>query len=62
MAFRKLDASQEATFDQEYVDDALWERTRPAIVPRLPASPRILDVGGGNGQFMDRMLASFPGA
>lgn len=62
MAFRKLDQSQEAAFDQEYVDDAMWARVRPSLDPAAAKMRRILDVGGGNGVFADRLLDEFPQA
>lgn len=60
-AVRLLESPQTAQFDLEYVNDALWHTLEPVLAPLLskPGS-RCLDVGGGNGAFVDRLLKLFP--
>ena len=58
-----LAESQNQEFDTEYHSAAEFDRKVDLIRTYLPDGPRrILDVGGGNGNFIDRMLESFPEA
>ena len=51
---------QTQTFDVEYVDDNLWETLKPRLEECVTsASPSILDIGGGNGVFVDRIIEYF---
>ncbi len=58
-----LSDSQVAEFDREQVDDARWLPLRHLIHRDFPDGRfSLLDVGGGNGAFADRVLAEFPDA
>ena len=59
-ATRVLSEAQTEAFDFEIVDDELWSVLKPALAQQLAGpSTRILDVGGGNGLFVDRVLEAF---
>jgi len=59
-ATRVLSEAQTEAFDFEIVDDELWSVLKPALARQLGGpSTRILDVGGGNGLFVDRVLEAF---
>ncbi len=59
-ATKKLSELQTAEFDVEYVTDELWETLLRALAPYLGRPSRFLDVGGGNGLFVDRVTNAFP--
>jgi len=58
-ATKSLSELQTAQFDLEYVTDELWQSLRPALAPYLGQSSRFLDIGGGNGMFVDRVTNAF---
>lgn len=63
MSLLYLDESQNQAFDYEYhSEDELTDKL--AFLQRtFPKGPRsILDIGGGNGHFLDRLLSEFPEA
>ena len=63
MAMKQLSDEQLATFDTEYVTDALWEILARHIDQTHPDGRfTFLDIGGGNGVFADRLLAAYPAA
>lgn len=56
-----LDESQNEAFDFEYHSEVELQGKLAFIRDAFPNGPgRILDIGGGNGKFMDRLLAEFP--
>jgi hypothetical protein len=56
-----LDESQNEAFDFEYHSEVELKGKLAFIREVFPnGPPRILDIGGGNGKFMDRLLAEFP--
>jgi ubiquinone/menaquinone biosynthesis C-methylase UbiE len=56
-----LDESQNEAFDFEYHSEAELKAKLAFIREVFPnGPPQILDIGGGNGKFMDRVLAEFP--
>lgn len=57
----QLADDQLTAFDTEYVDDVRWRPIQEGL-RRLPADFRFVDVGGGNGVFVDRVLDAFPSA
>jgi SAM-dependent methyltransferase len=58
---RRLDDSQLANFDKDYVGDEKWAALRACIDRDLPdGSFSFLDIGGGNGLFADKVLAAYP--
>lgn len=58
-----LDEAQNAAFDTEYHSAAELTEKIAAIARVTRDAPfSILDVGGGNGVFLDRLLESFPNA
>jgi len=58
---RQLSDKQLEVFDQEYVSDALWDVFVAATADILAhKGAHVLDVGGGNGRFVDKILARFP--
>ena len=61
-AIKLLDASQTEAFDTEYVNDNLFPLVQNSIRQQnLYKSPiHILDIGGGNGLFADKLLKHFP--
>lgn len=57
---RLLEKEQTATFDVEYVNDDLFGCARSAINTLMPDEKlRLLDVGGGNGRYADKLLNAF---
>ena len=59
----RLDDSQLTAFDTEYVHDRLWARVEARIAADFPAGDlSVLDLGGGTGRFVDRVLGRWPGA
>lgn len=60
---RKLDDSQVESFDTEYVTGTRWEAVKARVDQDFPGGDfRFLDLGGGNGQFTDRLLEAYPNA
>lgn len=58
---KKLDDSQVESFDVEYVEGGRWDTIRARIDQDFPGGEfTFLDVGGGNGNFADRLLAQYP--
>lgn len=58
-----LDEGQNEDFDTEYHSAEELRRKVELISCHLPNGPRhILDIGGGNGNFIDRLLDTFPEA
>lgn len=61
MQVKKLDQSQLAAFDMEYVGDNKWAGIRACIDRDFAHRPfSFLDIGGGNGLFADRVLEAYP--
>lgn len=59
-ATRILSEAQTKAFDLEIVDEELWSVLKPVLTRHLTGpSKRIVDVGGGNGMFIDRVLQAF---
>jgi SAM-dependent methyltransferase len=59
----RLDNGQLEKFDQDHVRDGLWAHIKAAIDRDFPDGRfTFLDLGGGNGNFADRVLASYPEA
>lgn len=56
----KLDSEQTKAFDVEYVDQALFDRTLAQV--DTGEVTEVLDVGGGNGLYADKLVEYFPGA
>lgn len=56
----KLDSEQTKTFDVEYVDQALFDKTLAQV--DTGQVTRVLDVGGGNGLYADKLVEYFPQA
>jgi hypothetical protein len=62
-ATRVLSDAQASAFDFEILDEELWSVLKPVLTQQLTGpSKHILDVGGGNGMFVDRVLEAFPTA
>jgi hypothetical protein len=62
-AIQQLDESQLRNFDTEYVRPHMWEVVRGRISRAFPDQDfTLLDVGGGNGVFVDRVLDAYPRA
>lgn len=60
-ATRVLSDEQASAFDFEILDEELWSVLKPVLTQQLTGpSKHILDVGGGNGMFVDRVLEAFP--
>jgi ubiquinone/menaquinone biosynthesis C-methylase UbiE len=58
---KQLDDHQLQSFDVEYVDDQRWQPLRHWIDRDFQdGNFRFLDVGGGNGELADRILAAYP--
>jgi ubiquinone/menaquinone biosynthesis C-methylase UbiE len=63
MWLRFLAEQQNENFDHEYHSPEEARRTIDIIRARLPDGPAtILDIGGGNGRFLDSLLSVFPTA
>lgn len=60
----ELSDAQLGAFDTEYVNDRRWALVDPLIDESFGSMERftVLDVGGGNGQFADRILRAYPAA
>jgi hypothetical protein len=58
---RQLNNQAIEQFDQEYVNDFQWEKIQNLINKSFPQNNFcFLDIGGGNGKFADRILATYP--
>jgi ubiquinone/menaquinone biosynthesis C-methylase UbiE len=57
-----LETHQLAAFDVDYVSDEMWADVRALIASQFAERFSILDIGGGNGHFVDAVLAQFPHA
>lgn len=58
-----LAEDQNESFDEDYHTGAELKRKIDSIADRFPDGPAtILDIGGGNGRFLDGLLAAFPDA
>jgi 2-polyprenyl-3-methyl-5-hydroxy-6-metoxy-1,4-benzoquinol methylase len=63
MELKYLEEDQNARFDQEYHSLGELNAKIAALKQALPNGPRtILDLGGGNGKFLDSLLNEFPDA
>jgi len=63
VALRQLENDQVKAFDVEYVDEDRWAVVKKQIDADFPDGEfSFLDIGGGNGQFADRVLAFYPKA
>lgn len=63
MALRQLENDQVKAFDVEYVDEDRWAVVKKQIDADFPDGEfSFLDIGGGNGQFADRVLSRYPKA
>jgi ubiquinone/menaquinone biosynthesis C-methylase UbiE len=63
MELRFLAEDQNEDFDQDYHSAADLKQKIDVIRARLPEGPvSILDIGGGNGRFLDSLLSAFPTA
>jgi len=61
MATRLLSDEQVEAFDVEFADGNRWETLLGRIACHFTGRPfTVLDVGGGNGQVVDRLLRAFP--
>jgi ubiquinone/menaquinone biosynthesis C-methylase UbiE len=64
-ALHQLGDNQTASFDVDYVSDSMWQDIRRLLGESFPEPESrfsILDIGGGNGHFLDGVLADFPAA
>jgi Methyltransferase domain len=60
---KTLDDEQLETFDTEYVNENRWELFNPCLERDFSRGNfNVLDIGGGNGRFVDRILMSYPNA
>lgn len=58
---KQLSDEQLVTFDTEYVTELLWSILERKIYRAFPDGRfTFLDIGGGNGVFADRLLATYP--
>ncbi len=63
MELKFLSEDQNESFDQEYHWPREMKEKIVRIGARFPRGPEtILDIGGGNGRFLDNMLDAFPNA
>jgi len=61
MENRLLSDEQLMNFDGDFVDRFKWRRVRDCISRDFPSGDfSVLDVGGGNGLFADKILAEYP--
>jgi SAM-dependent methyltransferase len=62
-AVRVLDDTQVGAFDKEYLYDKRWQIVKDCLARDFPKGDfTLLDVGGGNGLFADRVLTEYPKA
>lgn len=61
-SIKELDDTQVLAFDTEYVTEELWESLINELnrLEFTKSDFSFLDIGGGNGQFTDRLLNHFP--
>jgi SAM-dependent methyltransferase len=60
-AVRVLDDAQVEVFDKEYLYDKRWQVVKACLDRDFPKGDfSLLDVGGGNGVFCDKILAEYP--
>lgn len=60
---RRLQNDQLEAFDTEYVTAELWDLVTALVRRSWPSGEfSFIDLGGGNGNFADRLLDAFPGA
>jgi Methyltransferase domain len=58
---KNLDDSQLVVFDTEYVNNDRWRIVTDCIDQGFPSGDfNFIDVGGGNGNFADRLLDAYP--
>jgi SAM-dependent methyltransferase len=58
---RQLENSQLQAFDKEFISGAMWDRVIEFIERDFGNDPfSLLDIGGGNGVFVDALLDRFP--
>lgn len=59
---RQLHAEQTKSFDTEYIDTQMFERLTEQIESMYPTDQpfNMLDVGGGNGLYADKILSRYP--
>jgi ubiquinone/menaquinone biosynthesis C-methylase UbiE len=63
LATRRLRDEQVLAFDLDYVNADMWADVRALFAARFPEGQfTLLDVGGGNGHFVDIVLATYPEA
>src|SRR5689334_6317063 len=63
MESRLLSDDQLAAFDWEHVSASQWRHFTACVDRDFPTGEfSVLDVGGGNGLFADRILTNFPRA
>lgn len=63
MELAYLSEEQNLSFDYQYHGEEELAAKIGYLRSRFPDGPRrVLDIGGGNGKFMDRLLAEFPAA
>lgn len=62
-SLNQLDNFQLETFDTEYVNDDRWLIIKSALDKDFPTGEfSFIDIGGGNGNFADRVLEAYPGS
>lgn len=61
---RKLNAAQTTSFDIEYIDQTMFDNLTKQIDMLFPTKHpfHLLDVGGGNGLYADKVLMRYPDA
>ncbi|HDM8169040.1 TPA: class I SAM-dependent methyltransferase [Vibrio harveyi] len=61
---RQLDAQQTTSFDTEYIDKGMFEVLTKQLNMLYPTQQpfHLLDVGGGNGMYADKILNHYPNA
>lgn len=59
--YKQLNSDQLESFDKEYVNSQKWLWFESGMAKYFSGSEniRILDIGGGNGKFIDRVLKSY---
>ncbi|WED29576.1 class I SAM-dependent methyltransferase [Vibrio sp. DW001] len=64
ISVRKLQSDQTSSFDTEYIDQNMFARLSQQIDMLYPTdkSFHLLDVGGGNGLYADKILTQYPKA
>ncbi|WP_394242156.1 class I SAM-dependent methyltransferase [Vibrio astriarenae] len=61
-SLRKLDSKQTSSFDVEYIDRRMFKTLQDQLDAFFDTSQpfHLLDVGGGNGMYADKVLAHYP--